>query len=79
VLAVLLMMVVNAWVQVLTPELLGQAVDCYLTPAVTQEIGYGAAAQVMPAAGAGDHVGSAQACWFGEVPAGSPRRITWPA
>jgi ATP-binding cassette subfamily B protein len=28
VLAVLLMMVVNAWVQVLTPELLGQAVDC---------------------------------------------------
>jgi hypothetical protein len=33
-LGVLLMMVVNAWVQVLTPELLGQAVDCYLTPAV---------------------------------------------
>ncbi len=30
---VLLLMIVNAWVQVVTPELLGQAVDCYLTPA----------------------------------------------
>ncbi|MFN8487298.1 MAG: ABC transporter ATP-binding protein [Caldilineaceae bacterium] len=32
---VLLLMGLNAWVQVYTPELTGQAVDCYLTPAVT--------------------------------------------
>ncbi len=30
---VLALMIVNAWVQVIVPQLTGQAVDCYLTPA----------------------------------------------
>ncbi len=33
-LAVLVFMLINTWVQVITPMLFGQAVDCYLTPAV---------------------------------------------
>ncbi|MFO7634932.1 MAG: ABC transporter ATP-binding protein, partial [Caldilinea sp.] len=69
---VLMLMVVNAWVQVITPELLGQAVDCYLTPAVTNEIRANEIAQGMPP-GAGTPLEiSSFACWFGDVPAGSP-------
>ena len=71
VLAVLLMMVVNAWVQVLTPELLGQAVDCYLTPAVTAEIATAEQAQGLPA-GDVPTATSDFPCWFGTVPAGAP-------
>jgi len=33
----LCLLVTNAWVQVLAPELTGQAVDCYLTPATVQQ------------------------------------------
>ncbi|MEX1020423.1 MAG: ABC transporter ATP-binding protein [Litorilinea sp.] len=43
-------LIVNTWVQVVTPGLLGQAVDCYLTPAVA---GAGSAADAADAA-----------CWF---------------
>src|SRR3954447_14277989 len=34
ILVVLVLMALNAWVQVIGPVLNGQAVDCYLTPAV---------------------------------------------
>jgi ATP-binding cassette, subfamily B, multidrug efflux pump len=69
---VLLLMILNAWTQVLTPVLTGQAVDCYLTPAVTSE-----AVSAANAADAGDVPTVAlpaapKSCWFGEVPAGSP-------
>ena len=47
---VLFLMILNAWTQVLTPELTGQAVDCYLTPAVTSEAA--AAANAVDAANA---------------------------
>jgi ATP-binding cassette subfamily B protein len=43
-LIVLALMAVNAWVQVLGPVLNGQAVDCYLTPAVVGEVATGAPA-----------------------------------
>ena len=33
-LATAVLLLVNAWVQVISPELTGQAVDCYLTPGV---------------------------------------------
>jgi ATP-binding cassette subfamily B protein len=71
-LGVLLLMVANAWVQVLTPELLGQAVDCYLTPAVTAEIGGAELAAGAPEADTPGAPASDFDCWFGEVPAGSP-------
>ena len=35
---VLLMMIVSTYTQVTAPELLGQAVDCYLTPATTSAV-----------------------------------------
>ncbi len=69
---VLLMMVVNAWVQVITPELLGQAVDCYLTPAVTGELRANEIAQGMAPDAATPIEASSFACWFGDVPEGSP-------
>jgi ATP-binding cassette subfamily B protein len=69
---VLLLMVVNAWVQVITPELLGQAVDCYLTPAVTGELHRAEVADGMPAGVDKPQDARSFACWFGDVPAGSP-------
>lgn len=52
-----LLLVVNAWVQVITPGLIGQAVDCYLTPQ---------AAAVAPT----DIVSaSEQNCWYDPLPA----------
>jgi ATP-binding cassette subfamily B protein len=63
-LVVLAVMLLNAWSQVLTPELFGQAVDCYLSPVVT---GAGSA----PASGEGAAPPSAAAanCWYASLPA----------
>ncbi|MCB0062297.1 MAG: ABC transporter ATP-binding protein, partial [Caldilineaceae bacterium] len=57
-----LLLIGNAWVQVITPELLGQAVDCYLTP------------QTVAVAGVAEQVGQAvnaaeQNCWYDPLPA----------
>ncbi|MCL5998896.1 MAG: ABC transporter ATP-binding protein/permease [Chloroflexi bacterium] len=38
-LAVVVIVVVSTWAQVTTPDLTGQAVDCYLTPAATNAFG----------------------------------------
>jgi len=65
---VLALMIVNAWVQVVTPELLGQAVDCYLTPAVVSEFQSGA---TQSSAGAAPVSRSDFACWFGAAPVGA--------
>jgi ATP-binding cassette subfamily B multidrug efflux pump len=48
-LLVLVMMIGNAWVNVISPVLTGQAVDCYMTPAV---VGVDVAAQATDEAGA---------------------------
>jgi ATP-binding cassette subfamily B protein len=50
---------VNAWVQVITPALTGQAVDCYLAPGVTT--GATPSQEVAPAGPAG---GAASFCWY---------------
>jgi len=68
---VLLLMILNAWTQVLTPELTGQAVDCYLTPAITQQAASAAASTGDAPAAADTASAAAKRCWFGEVPAGS--------
>jgi ATP-binding cassette subfamily B protein len=63
---VTLLLALNAWVQVLTPELVGQAVDCYLTPAVVGQRG------VTPANFARDSSASTDAaqrnCWYDDLP-----------
>lgn len=63
---VLVLMVLNAWVQVIVPELTGQAVDCYLTPVVLG--GEGAGAVMDDAA-----VAARAACRLEEVAANASR------
>ena len=58
-LLVAVLLIGNAWVQVLAPELTGQAVDCYLTPAPTQSAAL--TTQVTTAA--------ANNCWYDQLPA----------
>ncbi len=41
---VIVMMVAGTWAQVTAPDLIGQVVDCYLTPAVASQFSSGAAA-----------------------------------
>lgn len=55
-LVVAFLLVVNAWVQVVTPGLIGQAVDCYLAPQ---------AASVLPAATVS---ASTAHCWYDTLP-----------
>ncbi|MCD4684481.1 MAG: ABC transporter ATP-binding protein, partial [Anaerolineae bacterium] len=53
-LGVLFLAIFSAWAQVITPDLIGQTVDCYLMPYSQQEIG-----------GFGDISKSAQSnCWY---------------
>lgn len=54
---VAVVLIVNAWVQVITPGLIGQAVDCYLAPQ---------AATALPTATVS---ASSQHCWYDALPA----------
>jgi ATP-binding cassette subfamily B protein len=67
-LLVLVMMVIGTWTQVTAPELLGQAVDCYLTPATTSA----AASENAMMAEFLDFEGSASGsnCWYDTPQAG---------
>ena len=69
---VLLLMILNAWTQVLTPELFGQSVNCYLTPAVTSEAQamFGTPAQ-NDTAPAPAVTAASQDCMLGAPPPGS--------
>ncbi len=65
------LIVAATWMQVEIPELMGQAVDCYLTPATR------AASPLLSGEGAGGEVRGAPAqtnCWFATVPADAPTR-----
>ena len=62
---VLILLVAGAWVQVLSPELLGQAVDCYLAPAA---ISPGAGAPSPALAASPITATEESGCWFAEVP-----------
>ena len=67
-LLVLVMMVISTWTQVTAPELIGQAVDCYLTPATTSA----AASENAMMAEFLDFEGSASGsnCWYDTPQAG---------
>jgi ATP-binding cassette subfamily B protein len=70
--AVALLMVVATYTQVRAPELIGQAVDCYLTPAVsTLASGSGApppGTPGAPAPAAGAQRVAASTCWYAAIP-----------
>ncbi len=70
---VTILMVVNTYTQVISPELIGQAVDCYLAPAVVNEAAQSAAPALPGAANAiaNADTGSQSNCWFDDVPAGA--------
>ncbi|MEK7326526.1 MAG: ABC transporter ATP-binding protein [Chloroflexota bacterium] len=56
-----LLIVVSTWAQVTTPELIGQVVDCYLTPAAASSFGS------LP--GASSNQSAAQSnCWLSKAP-----------
>ena len=61
---VLVLAIFSTWTYVITPDLIGQSVDCYLTPYVQQSIGgMEQAAQA-----------SQSNCWFDDNSAGTPSR-----
>jgi len=61
-LGVLALMVAATWAQVTTPDLIGQAVDCYFTPAVASTFSQ------VPAGSAGG-AAAASNCWYATLPA----------
>ncbi len=86
--AVAVLLVLNAWVQVITPRLTGQAIDCFVTPALVDNFAAADAAGAAAASAAGAAVEpgaaaqpgaqsvptAAQAnCTFADIPAGSPQ------
>jgi ATP-binding cassette subfamily B multidrug efflux pump len=58
--AIALLVIGSTYIQVLTPALLGQAVDCYLTPATAKALTGGNAAVTLPAVAQ-----STTNCWLG--------------
>ncbi|HSB91309.1 MAG TPA: ABC transporter ATP-binding protein [Anaerolineales bacterium] len=62
---VMVMMVLGTWAQVTAPDLTGQVVDCYLTPAVASQFGGGATA--LPGAPASATSVRASNCRFPEA------------
>ncbi len=67
-LIVLALMIANVWVQVISPELFGQAVDCYLTPAAIETVTEADEATSVTAGGA-----AAANCWYADVPPDASR------
>jgi ATP-binding cassette subfamily B protein len=65
------LLVANTYTQVIGPELIGQAVDCYLAPAVVNEAAnaVGADFPIPVGEAAGTLATSQSNCWFGELPA----------
>jgi ATP-binding cassette subfamily B protein len=55
---VLALILVSTWTQVITPELMGQATDCFLVPLGNQFTSFGPQAEVQTA-------NSAASCWLG--------------
>jgi len=60
-LLVAIFVIASVYMQVRTPDLIGQAVDCYLTPATAQAFGGGTAGSIGTAASSN--------CWFDDLPA----------
>ncbi|MCB0073948.1 MAG: ABC transporter ATP-binding protein [Caldilineaceae bacterium] len=67
----LVLMIGNAWVQVITPELLGQAVDCYFTPGVAN-LAVDAAPAAADAATSAQPTAAQTNCWFDTLPSNAP-------
>ncbi len=67
-LVTLIMLFANAWVQVITPELLGQAVDCYFTPGIVNLGDEMINGPDVPQETLGAPTASDTNCWFSDLP-----------
>ena len=69
-LGVLVMMIASTWAAVTAPQLLGQAVDCYLIPPAAAAAFEGVAPSLTPEAPAepGAPNPTASGCWYADVP-----------
>ncbi len=65
---VLIMMVISTWTQVTTPNVIGQVVDCFLTPAVGAATG-----NAFP--GMEAETNSQQNCWLAQPPQGFTQTV----
>ena len=64
---VLTLITISTWTQVITPELTGQATDCFLVPLGNQFAAFGPQAEAQSK-------NSASACWLGTT---DPASLTW--
>lgn len=62
-LLVAVLVIASTYIQVLVPDLLGQAVDCYLTPATATAFG----SSNVPGLQAGSTPGTTSTCWYAVV------------
>src|SRR6185436_980090 len=69
ILIVLALITISTWTQVITPELTGQATDCFLVPLGNQFASFGP-----QAAAQSENSASASACWLGTT---DPSSLTW--
>ncbi len=67
-LVTILMLFANAWVQVITPELFGQAVDCYFTPGIVNLGDEMVNGPDVPQETLGEPTASESNCWFSDLP-----------
>ena len=60
----LVLLIASSWAQVITPDLTGQAVNCFFTPAVANSVSDSAGGSI------GDHVTTTSAadCWYDPLP-----------
>jgi ATP-binding cassette, subfamily B, multidrug efflux pump len=65
------LIIVSTWAQVTTPELIGQTVDCYLSPVAASAIGVAPVSPAFPAGGQA----AASNCWLSGAPQGLTQRI----
>ena len=67
---VLVLILINTYSQVITPELTGQSVDCYLTPATESRLA-SQTAQIPGLSGQTSAAATSSNCWFDPLPAGA--------
>jgi len=67
-LGVLVFIVIGAYTQVRGPELIGQAVDCYITPAVASRMAGEAGLGLLAGQAVGGAGAASSACWYAKLP-----------
>lgn len=72
---IIIMIVIGTWTQVRAPELTGQVVDCYLTPAIagrfTAEQSQATGAAGLDISKMASQMGKQTNCWYASLPAGA--------